>query len=158
MDKKMSIFGVGPLLIFFTLIYSFIIVFVSKKFLSFKIDFVPNVLIELLSGFLLFIGLVLFSISVVNLLKEFPKGKLMKEGIYSIIRNPLYASFICFLVPGIIIMTKNLLFFTIPFFMYIIFRILITKEEQNLEKLFGEEYLNYKSSVGLLFPKLFKKK
>jgi len=38
------------------------------------------------------------------------------------------------------------------------FNKLIVNEENYLEKLFGQEYLEYKKNVGAIFPKLWKLK
>jgi len=40
--------------------------------------------------------------------------------------------------------------------MYIVFRMLIKKEEDYLEQEFGQQYLEYKKKVKAVFPKLWK--
>ena len=153
----MSIFGIGPLLVFITVLYSIFVNLISDRFIGFRVDFLHDTFIFLIAAFLIIIGLIFFIISVITLLKGFPTGQLMKKGIYAYSRNPLYSSFICFLVPGIVLLSKNLLFFSIPFFMYVVFSLLIKKEEKYLEKTFGKEYIEYKASVGLLLPKIRRK-
>ena len=65
----------------------------------------------------------------------------------------MYGSWILYTVPGMVIISGYLPGLTVPLFMYIIFKILIRKEERYLEERFGEDYRKYKERVGLLFPK-----
>lgn len=152
-QKKNSIFGIGPILVTLTIIYSIIISIVSKYIGEILITkWIPEYIIYFISGLLLIIGIPFFVISVKTLFKEFYKGELITEGVYGIVRNPLYSSFICFIVPGIVVLSKSLLLMTIPVFMYFVFKILINKEEVYLEKVFGQEYRDYKIKTNSIFP------
>jgi len=78
--------------------------------------------------------------------------KLIKKGIYSIIRHPLYLSELCiilgnFLISGVL---SLLLFFLIWVF---ILPHLLRWEEEKLIQRFGEEYVGYKRGVGGVIPK-----
>lgn len=152
-NQKMSIFGVGPLWVLITFFYVLSLYFISSFFGASK--FIINIsdkIIYAISFALLLMGIPFWIISVITLAKGFPKDKLIKEGVYSIVRNPLYSSILCFIVPGFIILTKSWLYLTIPIFMYFVFKILIKKEEVYLENKFGQEYLNYKKDVNLIIP------
>lgn len=152
-QKKMSIFGIGPMLAIFTMIYASLMYFMAKIIGEAGIiTKVPDIAIYAISSFLLIIGIPFFVISAKTLLKGFPEGKLMTDGVYSIVRNPLYSSFICFIVPALVILTKSILIMTTPIFMYFLFKVLIKKEEEDLEHVFGKEYSNYKDTVGSVIP------
>ena len=78
--------------------------------------------------------------------------KLIKEGIYSIIRHPLYLSELCiilgnFLISGVL---SLLLFFLI---WILILPHLLRWEEEGLIQRFGEEYMEYKRKVGGIIPR-----
>ncbi len=153
--KNLSVFGIGPFLIFYTILYSFILKFLAIKIHTyFIIDVIPNLFFQISGIILLLLGGIFLIISIFTFVKEFNKGKLIKTGIYAFVRNPIYSSFICLIVPGIIVFTKSLLLMSIPVFMYFAFMILIKNEEKQLERLFGQEYLEYKSKVGSIMPKL----
>lgn len=83
---------------------------------------------------LIIIGSPILLIPAFTIDKYFNEGKLCTKGIYSFIRHPIYASWIVFIVPGIILIFGLILGISIPIFMYIIFKILIIEEEQYLEK------------------------
>lgn len=77
---------------------------------------------------------------------------LIKEGIYSIIRHPLYLSELCiilgnFLISGVL---SLLLLFLIWIF---ILPHLLRWEEERLIQRFGEEYIEYKRRIGGIIPK-----
>lgn len=154
-QKKLSTFGIGPSLILYTVIYSLLLNFLAIKFHTYLIiDFIPSLFFQVLGTFLLLFGGIFLIISIFTFVKEFPKEKLVKTGAFALVRNPIYSSFICFIVPGIIVFTKSILLMSIPFLMYVVFAVLIKKEEKNLEMLFGSEYLEYKLKVGLIIPKI----
>lgn len=59
------------------------------------------------------------------------------------VMNPISVAWIMLIVPGIVIITGNILAIRIPFFMYLVFRKYINLEEEYLEEKFGEEYIYY---------------
>lgn len=115
---------------------------------------VPFIWIKITSAVLFLVGVPFFIISVKTLLKGFPSGKLMKNGVYKVCRNPLYSSLICFIVPALALLTNSLLFLTVPIFMYLVFKFLIRTEEEYLESTFGQEYLDYKKITNQILPKI----
>ncbi len=154
-NKKMTRWGVGPQFALISCIYVIIIFILNYVWFSnLLIPISPN--LSLIFGIILIVlGLPVFLIPAFTIDKYFKDGKLVTKGIYRYFRHPIYASWIIFFVPGIILIKGSLLGLTIPFFMYFIFKILIKNEEDYLERKFGEKYLQYKKRVGTIFPKLF---
>ncbi len=76
-----------------------------------------------------------------------PTSSIITSGLFAYSRNPIYFAF-CTLTIGISIVLNNLwmLLGVIPS-AYLVFIIAIKKEEQYLEKKFGDEYLEYKNKV-----------
>jgi len=81
-----------------------------------------------------------------------PTGKhqLRTSGIYKISRNPMYASFI-FLNTATFLFLPSLLLLAIMLYGMIVHHFIILGEEKYLEKVFGEEYRQYKSGVSRYF-------
>jgi len=155
-NEKMTRWGIGPKFTIISLIYAGIvftiqnIVFPEMKFVIY------SRLINIMLGILLIgTGLIILLIPAVTIDKYFYEGKLCKKGVYAYLRHPIYASWISFIVPGIVILRGSILGITIPIFMYIIFRALIPIEEKYLIEKFGDEYFEYKSKVWAVFPKLW---
>ena len=107
----------------------------------------------LLGALIIFLGFATVRKALI-ILPFIEEQKLCTEGLYAKTRNPIYFAWILIIIPGIIIMTGLSLGFTIPIFMYVVFRIFIPREEEYLERLFGEAYLNYKKSTGRLVPRI----
>ena len=154
--KQITRWGIGPKFTIISLIYA-AIVFAIQNIVTSEYRFVIySTLINIILGILLIvIGLIIFLIPAFTIDKYFFEGKLCKKGVYAYLRHPIYASWISFIVPGIVILRGSTLGITIPIFMYIIFRALIPIEEKYLIDKFGNEYIEYKSKVWAIFPKLW---
>lgn len=151
--KKMKIFGVGPLLALFTILYLIVAAIITNYFkFLFIISWIPDYIIYTISGLLLFIGVPFFIVSLYTLLKGFAEGELITKGVYGISRNPMYTSFICFIVPALTLLSRSWLLMTTPIFMYFVFTLLIKKEEATLERVFGQKYIDYKEKVSAVLP------
>ncbi|MGC8664039.1 MAG: methyltransferase family protein, partial [Thermoplasmata archaeon] len=116
----------------------------------------PRTIIPLIGVILVVIGILIIIFSVNQLIDGFNYGKLIKNGLYAYIRNPLYFGVIFFIMPGIVLTFGFLLLIPVPFLTYVLFKVLIKKEERYLEEKFGNEYVEYKKRVNSLIPKLKK--
>lgn len=82
---------------------------------------------------------------------------LVQEGVYKVVRHPLYASII-WMIYAVGIMCQNYLVIilnTIVFIPFMYYR--AKQEEKELIKTF-KEYKDYQKRVGMFFPKLIKKR
>ena len=112
-------------------------------------------LINLVGVFTLFMFIFIFIISIrmffihkEKLPPSTPTIKIIKTGIYSYSRNPIYVSFIGFQISMFLIF-ENVLYLvsSIMLFFWIHYFVIIP-EEKYLEKKFGEEYKRYKINVS----------
>jgi protein-S-isoprenylcysteine O-methyltransferase Ste14 len=80
------------------------------------------------------------------------KPEVIQTGVFKVVRHPIYLGAILFYL-GAIITTLSIS--SAIFWMVIVaFYIYIARyEEQILVQQFGDDYLNYKKKVGMLFPK-----
>jgi len=84
-----------------------------------------------------------------------PPKKLIADGIYSWVRNPMLVGwFIMMFGLGILLNSFSLIVIFTPLFILINILYLKTIEEKEMEKKFGEEYLRYKERVPLFIPKI----
>jgi protein-S-isoprenylcysteine O-methyltransferase Ste14 len=130
-------------------------------FLLIFIEF--NLFNFLLGGFLVIIGLLIRYFSQ-GFAGDWMRGDeieadyLLCEGLYSIMRHPLYLGnfFIGF---GFTLISGFFLIYLLPFYsiVFFIYYYLIVKEEENyLEKKFGEEFISYRENTPAFFPKFRK--
>jgi protein-S-isoprenylcysteine O-methyltransferase Ste14 len=113
---------------------------------------IPRIFSLVFGIFLAMIGIPIYLISGITICKYFHEGELATKGIYGYVRHPIYGTWIVFIIPGIVLLINSLIGLTVPIFMYVVFKILIVKEDQYLEDKFGEEFYNYKKRVGEIFP------
>ena len=157
---KMSKWGIGPIFILLSLIYSIIMISLTRYFYpTFQINIIPYPILVIIALILFIIGIPFFISSIITFKKAYNSNTLIKSGVYQYCRHPMYASWAVFIVPGITLIANSWLGLTVPVFMYIILYILVKKEEAYLEKVFGNEYYVYKQNTPCILPYgiLFKK-
>ena len=82
----------------------------------------------------------------------------MTDGVYSIVRNPIYSAF--FLAcTGILLFPANLILLILPVLFYFYMTVIIKNtEEKWLKALYGNEYAEYCRNVNRCIPGFPKKK
>ncbi|MBN1185632.1 MAG: isoprenylcysteine carboxylmethyltransferase family protein [Bacteroidales bacterium] len=76
---------------------------------------------------------------------------LIKDGVFSRTRNPMYVGMF-FLVFGFSVISTNLIALLLPFvFILLVRMIFISKEESLMNEAFGKEYLEYRKTVRRWF-------
>jgi protein-S-isoprenylcysteine O-methyltransferase Ste14 len=155
--KKLDFFGIGPKIgrIFIPwLVASIVISSISENF---KLSEVRSSGLTISGVFLLVIGLIFYFSSARLLLRGLKEGKLVTAGTFSLCQNPLYISFILFLIPAIALLLNSWLVLTSGLAGFVLLKIYIGKEYQALEGFFGDEYLKYKNETPEFIPLPFKK-
>ncbi|TET25351.1 MAG: isoprenylcysteine carboxylmethyltransferase family protein [Dehalococcoidia bacterium] len=83
-----------------------------------------------------------------------PPQKLVTTGLYSRVRNPMLVGwFIMLFGLGILLHSIFLIFIFTPLFILLNALYLKNVEEKEMEKKFGQDYLNYKKSVPMFIPR-----
>ena len=157
MSDRISVWGIGFKFTALSLGYSFTIIFINYftyplfyiKFLEYRIFLISGIV-------LIVLGMPLFIISGFSVHRAYAEDVLRKKGVYSICRHPLYASFVFFIVPGVCLLFKSWIAFSVPFVMYLFLKVLIKEEEDYLNERFGSEYEKYKRKVLLAFPRIWR--
>ena len=153
MKQKMSIWGVGPQLALVSVLYATLMLVLHYLFYPFfVISRLPLWLSIAFGVALLAIGLPFLRASIRAINRGFDNGVLLKNGVYGVCRNPLYGSFIYFIVPGIVLLFRSWTMITVPVFMYLIFLGLVGKEERYLHRTFGPEFETYRKKTPRVFP------
>ena len=73
-------------------------------------------------------------------------------GIFSVTRNPVYCGHIFFILPGISFAFDNIFCFLATAVSYLLFKILIAREENYLQETFGDDFLRYRERVNQIVP------
>jgi protein-S-isoprenylcysteine O-methyltransferase Ste14 len=151
--EKLSFFGVGPKIARITLPWlalTIVMTLIKKELFVFT---VANVLLVRDIGYaILGTGLLLYFVTVRKLLKGLKETKLVTTGGFYLCQNPLYASLILMIIPGIAVISNSWLILTTSVIGFIMFKVHIGSEYKELERIFGESYLKYKRETPEFFP------
>ena len=98
------------------------------------------------------VGIPMLIVAVKAGMAAYDADKLATTGLYGIVRNPMYAAWIVFIIPGLVLLTRSWPLFLTPPVAYIMFKLLIRRENEYLEKRFGDAYRKYRAEVNELFP------
>lgn len=101
---------------------------------------------------LLLIGVPMLAVAARAATIAFNSGTLATTGIFGLVRNPIYSAWIVFLIPGFSLLTRSWPMFLTPLVAYIVFKARIGREDEYLERRFGEAYRAYKARVNEVIP------
>ena len=139
-------------------ITGFIVVCISDSvffsFSTFLTNYVPRIIRIILFSIFLIIALLFMKLSGNAVFHHDQEEKpLVKTGIFAHVRNPMYLGtpliFIAF-----IFLTLSLISIVPTVITMFLFNNMVKFEEKDLEKIFGQEYLEYKKKVPRWVPRL----
>lgn len=149
--------GVGPILIVSALPFVIAGVVLSHWQPQLAIiPFIASFFQRLVGLTLLIIGGVIWIAAIVQFAVGFKKGLLVTNGVFSLSRNPIYASWFVLILPGLFLFYSNFWFLLAAIAMFIAFKLVIKKEEECLKNTFGNSFNEYSKRVGRVFrfPKI----
>jgi protein-S-isoprenylcysteine O-methyltransferase Ste14 len=104
--------------------------------------------------FFIMISMLLFASSLYYFIKtkqnpepHTPTNSLYTTGIYKITRNPIYLAFLFAQIVVAVKLNNSYVLLTLPIVFWLLNIWVIKPEEEYLEKLFGQQYLDYKNKV-----------
>jgi len=151
--------GIGPKIFRNTMPFLVIAILLGIFFPSvFAFTIVAKNSLKYAGWIILALGISTYITTMVQFLRNFSKGILITNGIFAFSRNPLYASWILFVLPGIAFVSNNWSFLFSSIALYLFFIKNIKEEEHSLQIIFGEQYTAYCNRVGrICLSHLFKK-
>jgi len=153
MNTKMTFFGIGPKLALISLPYIVLAMLVIQRDPQFlKLNFADAVWIAIAGYAWIGIGSLFYVATIKVFLTDFKKGLLVKRGTFGLCRNPIYASFIVFFIPGLGLVFQSGMILSIAVVLYLNFKLSIHGENKVLEREFGEAYEIYRKSVNEIIP------
>jgi protein-S-isoprenylcysteine O-methyltransferase Ste14 len=103
-SRRMTSWGVGPKFASVSVAVGIIVILVNG--FVFQALILPFSLFTFLSGaILILLGAALCVIAAVQVHRAFDEGKLITEGVYAYVRNPVYAAWVLLIAPGLVLVT-----------------------------------------------------
>ena len=148
----MKITGAAPKIAIPTIIYMFIAINFDKlEYPLFKITLYNYSILVVIGVIMIIIGVSMVVAVQGKLRKSFNSGFLMKDGLYKILRNPMYDAYLIFVFPGLSLLLNSWLVMTTFIVNFILLQIFIREEYRYLENKFGPEYKSYLDNVWVKF-------
>jgi protein-S-isoprenylcysteine O-methyltransferase Ste14 len=113
---------------------------------------VPRVVFVAAGIVLLVVGIPMLLVAAQAAMTAYNADRLATTGIFGIARNPVYSAWIIFIIPGLVLLSRSWPLFLTPVAAYLVFKVRIGRENEYLEKRFGEAYRRYEAQVNELFP------
>jgi protein-S-isoprenylcysteine O-methyltransferase Ste14 len=149
----MSFWGIGPSVAAPTLLYDALAGAATYCWPAwFAIHGIPSPALLAAGVVLLLVGTALQMIAGRALMRAYHQDRLTTTGPFAVCRNPLYANIILTLLPALAILCRSWLMLTASVVMYVLTRLHIHREEEYLEKRFGQQYLDYRRRTNAIFP------
>jgi protein-S-isoprenylcysteine O-methyltransferase Ste14 len=151
MAKKMTVMGTGPA----TAVPAF-----AYLALAIVLDYVLRPRFRLHASFdavlpwgiaLIAVGLIVLLLSSAQMMWAFRHHELATTGFYGISPNPMFMSYVLFILPGLSLLLRSWLVLTSSLVFYVLIRVMSRPEEEWLKQEFGERYLEYRRRVLLKF-------
>lgn len=147
----MTIRGAAPKIASLTMIYLLIVIVIShlmKPVFQITVDSLPLVV----TGIIWIVpGIIIVAIAGRMITKSYNENKLLKTGLYRVFRNPMYAAYFLFIIPGICLLFNSWLVLTTIPVNYILLQTFIRKEYIYLQEKFGQEYEEYLKTILIKF-------
>ena len=154
-NKKLPVYGIGPIYVAIIIIITIIFSVLSKKEII-PILFFPVLKIPFIIAGILLIAAGIFMWCMAVITGKIDDGlentKLITDGIYAYVRNPIYSAF-AFICTGVLLIMNNIWLLPLIFVFQLILTLMIKPtEEKWLYEFFGEEYKDYCKKVNRFFP------
>jgi len=148
---------VSPILMWAIILFGIIIIFnVVSRQRIFATNTITSILVISAVVYWLYFFLRALSIHRQAIVSVAKIDKIVKEGVYSLVRHPIYVADIV-LAWGIFLFLPQERILTSTIWLTLVIFFWMRLEERALTEKFGEEYTGYEKQVPMVFPKVFKK-
>lgn len=150
--KKMGIEGAGPKIMAPLFVTFAITAWISYTYQpTFDFPLVPAGWTLALGALFLVVGVPFWLLSVALFLPAYFKGRLETRGPYAVMPNPIYGSWIVFVIPGIALVLNWWPILLTSVVMFAAHRMFIHAEDDYLRQKFGKQYEEYRKKVLIKF-------
>jgi protein-S-isoprenylcysteine O-methyltransferase Ste14 len=151
--KRLSRFGVGPKIVLSSVVYAALAGRATNAWPdACLLRSVPYGIFLIAGALLLLIGIPMWLVAVVTVIRAYNSDQLRTSGVFALCRHPVYSAWIVFLLPGLTLLTGSWPLMITPLVAYAVFKLLIHVEDDYLKQRFGAAYLAYRARVHEIIP------
>ncbi len=157
MSKRnhLPLYGVGPVIVYGQFIFTALSIILTNIFeFKFPAINVLSIIFKVIGILLIASGLYLDLSAKLKskLFKSVEENKLITDGVYSIVRNPVYSGALLACI-GAVLIANNLILLIVPVICWLYMTLFLIKtEEKWLKELYGQEYVSYCKKVNRCIP------
>lgn len=153
MTREISRWGVGPSIMLSAGVYAAVAGLATWLWPDVcLVTVVPRIIFLVAGIVLLIVGIPTLLVAARAATLAYNSDKLATTGIFGLVRNPVYSAWIIFIIPGLVLLSRSWPLFFTPAIAYMIFKTRIKRENEYLERHFGQAYRDYKAHVNELVP------
>jgi protein-S-isoprenylcysteine O-methyltransferase Ste14 len=150
--KRMRIEGAGPKIMAPLFVAFAITAWISYAYRpTFDYPLVPAEWTLALGALFLLVGVPFWLLSTGMFLIAYFRGRLETRGPFAVMPNPIYGSWIVFVIPGISLVLNWWPILLTSVVMYVAQRMFIREEDDALRAKFGRQYEEYRNKVSIKF-------
>lgn len=152
-NNRIMIKNIVKLPVVLVAIFMVIMIILDAVMPGFGVDFPNQSLVTLITFAFGFVILAIGGYSfrkaktTVNPMTPEKTTRLVTHGIYSLSRNPMYIGFLAWLIASLIFVGNIVNVLLLPLYIFLVNKLYIAPEEKAMEKLFNNEFSDYKSRV-----------
>jgi len=153
METRLSRWGIGPRTFLPTAAYGLVAWAATRAWPdACLLRWPPYAVFATVGGILLALGVPMWLTGAISVMRAYNRDQLVTSGVFGLVRNPVYSAMIVLNLPGIALLTRSWPLFPMPLVAYTVFKLLIHREDEYLERRFGQAYLDYRARVNELIP------
>ena len=153
MEKRLSRWGIGPRTFLPTVAYGLVAWAATRAWPdACLLRWPPYAVFATAGGILLALGVPMWLTGAISVMRAYNRDQLVTSGVFGLVRNPVYSAMIVLNLPGIALLTRSWPLFLMPLVAYAVFKLSIHREDEYLERRFGQAYLDYRARVNEVIP------
>ena len=153
MEQRLSRYGIGPRMMLSAVAYGLVAGAATYAWPDVcLLRWPPYAVFATAGGILLALGVPMWLTAIISVMRAYKRDELVTSGVFGLVRHPVYSAIIVLALPGIALLTRSWPLFPMPLVAYAVFKLLIHREDEYLERRFGQAYLDYRARVNEVIP------
>jgi len=152
-SRYQKLFGVGPLGLLISVVLLGLLWLLDRVLHHLEMSSQPGI-IRIIGSILILFWVCWHSWCIRTISRWWRHDQLCTSGPYRFVRHPIYAGGIFLGSIGVVMIFNSWVILPLPVLMFVLYSILVRKEEAMMMAVFGEEYKKYAAHTGRLFPRI----